>query len=56
MRTIGGCLHPGGIVLALGGDALMLSGTALRSRVALAAENLFLRKQLVWYREQQGTP
>ena len=56
MRTIGGCLHPGGIVLALGGDALMLSGTALRSRVALAAENLFLRKQLVWYRERQGTP
>jgi hypothetical protein len=30
------------VVLRLGGDVLMFMGTALRSRTALVAENLFL--------------
>ena len=56
MKTIakGGHLGRGG--LGLGGDGLMSLGTALRFRVALTAETLFLRKQLALYRERQVTP
>ena len=44
MRTIEGCGHLRRVVLGLGGDVLMFLGTALRSRTALAGENLFLRQ------------
>ena len=43
-------------MLGLGGDVLMFLGTALRSQVALAAENRFLRKQVVLYRERPVKP
>ncbi len=56
MRTIEGCRHLGRLGLGLGGDVLMFLGTALRSRVALTAENLFLRKEVVLYRERQVKP
>ena len=41
---------------ALGIDLVRLLGTSLRSRTTLAAENLFLRKQLALYRERQVKP
>jgi hypothetical protein len=53
MRTIEGCGQLGRVVLGLGRDLLTFLGTALRSRTALVAENLFLRKQLALYRERQ---
>ncbi len=56
MRTIEGCGHLGKVVLGLGGDVLMFLATAIRSRTTLAAENLFLRKQLALYRERQVKP
>jgi putative transposase len=40
----------------LGRDLVRLLGASLRSRTALAAENLFLRKQLALYRERQVNP
>ena len=40
----------------LGIDLVRFLGASLRSRTALAAENLFLRKQLVLYRERQVKP
>jgi hypothetical protein len=39
-------------VLWLVGTLVQLLGAALRSRSALAAENLFLRRQLALYRER----
>ena len=42
--------------LALLFDLLRLSGSTLRSRSHLAAENLFLRKQLACYVERQARP
>jgi putative transposase len=56
MRTIEGCVHLGRVVLGVAGDVLTFLGTALHSRVALAAENLFLRKQLALYRERSVKP
>jgi hypothetical protein len=41
---------------ALGIDLVRLLGTSLRARAALAAENLFLRKQLALYRERHVKP
>jgi hypothetical protein len=41
---------------ALGIDPVRFLGASLRSRTALAAENLLLRKQLALYRERQGNP
>lgn len=41
---------------ALGIDLVRLLGASLRSRAALAAENRFLRKQLVVHRERQAQP
>ena len=40
----------------LGMDLGRFLGASLRSRTALAAENLFLRKQLALYRERQVKP
>jgi len=40
----------------LGADALRFGTTWIRSRTVLAAENLFLRKQLALYRERKVTP
>lgn len=37
-------------------DLVRFLGASLRSRTALAAENLFLRKQLALYRERQVKP
>ena len=37
-------------------DALTFCRNLLRSRTALAAENLFLRKQLTFYQERQRLP
>jgi putative transposase len=37
-------------------DFIRLLGSLLRSRSALAAENLFLRRQLALYRERQVRP
>lgn len=49
-------MHLGRVVLGLGAAALAFVGTAFRSRTALAAENLFLRKQLALYRERHVKP
>lgn len=53
MRHIEGFLHPSRVVATLGVDLMRFLGASLRSRTALAAENLFLRKQLALYRERQ---
>ena len=53
LQTFRACVHLGRVVFGLGGAALAFIGTAFRSRTALAAENLFLRKQLALYRERQ---
>jgi putative transposase len=45
-----------GILLTLLVDALRYAGLCLRSPAALAAENLFLHKQLALYRERNVTP
>jgi putative transposase len=45
-----------GNVLALTADLLHLLGSTFRSRAQLAAENLFLRKQLARYVERQVRP
>jgi hypothetical protein len=37
-------------------DALGFAGSSFRSRTALIAENLFLRKQLAFYQERQIRP
>jgi len=44
------------IILRVGADVVLLVATALRSRAQLAAENLFLRKQLALYLERQVKP
>jgi putative transposase len=43
-------------LLTLLGDGMRYVMLRLRSRAALAAENLFLRKQLALYRERSNTP
>ena len=43
-------------VMSLTVDAITLLRVSLQSRTALAAENLFLRKQLALYRERQAKP
>ncbi len=42
-----------GVFLDLAGDAPSLIRVSLRSRAALIAENLFLRKQLAFYQERE---
>ena len=44
------------MLLTLLSDALRFVGLCLRPRFALAAENLFLRKQLALYQERHGRP
>jgi putative transposase len=46
----------GRVLTGLGIDLVRFLGASLRSRTALAAENLFLRKQLALYRERQVKP
>jgi hypothetical protein len=43
-------------VLRIAGDVLRLVSIAVRSHTQLAAENLFLRKQLALYVERQARP
>src|SRR5262249_43478285 len=43
-------------LLRVANDLLQLASIALRSRAQLAAENLFLRKQLALYVERRGKP
>lgn len=45
-----------GILCTLLGDSIQLVRLCLRSSTALAAENLFLRKQLALYQERHVTP
>ena len=56
METITPFNHLCRVGAALGIDLVRFLGTSLRSRTALAAENLFLRKQLALYRERQVQP
>jgi transposase InsO family protein len=57
MHRVEPFLHLGGRVLTgLGIDLVRFLGASLRSRTALAAENLFLRKQLALYHERQVKP
>ena len=44
------------LLATVGIDLLRRVAVSLRSRAALTAENLFLRKQLALYRERQVTP
>jgi hypothetical protein len=56
MRHVEPFLHLGWMVATLWVDLVRFLGASLRSRTALSAENLCLRKQLALYRERQGTP
>ena len=49
-------LHLGRVVTGLGIDLVRFLGASLRSRAVLAAENLFLSKQLAMYRQRQVKP
>jgi putative transposase len=53
MRHLGQCFSTLPMLLA---DGIRYVGLCLRSPTALAAENLFLRKQLALYRERSITP
>jgi putative transposase len=54
------CIEPwvrlGSVLAELSRELVRFLGTSLRSRTAVAAENLFLRKQLALYRERQVKP
>jgi hypothetical protein len=54
MGTVAPFMHLCRVGAALWVDLVRFLGTSLRSRTALAAENLFLRKQLALYRERQA--
>jgi putative transposase len=56
MQTITPFVHLCRMGAALGSDLVRFLAASLRSRTALAAENLFLRKQLALYRERQVKP
>ena len=56
MRHVEPFLHLGRVVATLWVDLVRVLGSSLRSRTALVAENLFLRKQLALYREHQVKP
>ena len=56
MRYVEPFFHLGWVIATLGVDLVRLLGVSHRSRTALAAENLFLRKQLALYRERQVKP
>ncbi len=48
--------HMGRATILVAMDVLRLLGANLRSRTVLAAENLFLRRQLALFRERQVKP
>jgi hypothetical protein len=48
--------HPLQTILVVTQDLATLASSAMRSRVQLAAENLFLRKQLALYQERKVKP
>lgn len=52
MRGLQRCIHFSQVLTALAIDLMRFLHTSVRSRMALAAENLFLRKQLALYRER----
>jgi putative transposase len=56
MGTLAPFIHLCRVGAALGVDLARLLRAGLRSRTALAAENLFLRKQLALYRERHVRP
>jgi hypothetical protein len=56
MGTVEPFLHLCRVGAAFWVDLARCVGASLRSRTALAAENLSLRKQLALYRERQGKP
>ncbi len=56
MQWIEPWVHLGRAMGALAIDSVRFLRATLHSRMALAAENLFLRKQLALYRERQARP
>jgi len=56
MQCVEPWVHLGRVLALLAIDLGQFLRTSLRSRTALAAENLFLRKQLAPYRERQVRP
>lgn len=56
MRGTEPFLHLGRTTISVAIDGVHLLGASLRSRSALVAENLFLRKQLALYRERKVNP
>jgi putative transposase len=50
------CVYLCRVMVELGIDIARFLRAGLRSRAALTAENLFLRKQLALYRERQVKP
>jgi len=56
MRHIEPVVHLCRIAAVVGVDLVRFVATSLHSRATLAAENLFLRKQLALYRERQVKP
>jgi hypothetical protein len=56
MQGVASLTHLCHVGATLGADALRFGATWVRSRTTLAAENLFLRKQLALYREREITP
>ena len=56
MQCVEPWVHVGRLMAVLAIDLVRFLSASLRSRTALAAETLFLRKQLSLYRERQVTP
>jgi hypothetical protein len=56
MQEIASLRHLCHVGATLGIDAVRFGAAWVRSRTTLAAENLFLRKQLALYRERKVTP
>lgn len=56
MQGVASLRHLCHVGATLGADALRFGAAWVQSRTILAAENLFLRKQLERYRERKVTP
>lgn len=56
MQSLQPGIHWAWVLVRLAADLVQFVGASLRWRTALAAENLFLRKQLALYRERQVKP
>ena len=54
MSYVAPVLHLGRVVIGLGMHLMRFLGASFRSRTALAAETLFLRKQLALHRERRA--